>query len=277
VAAKIARSLGAVTIAVVTMPFSFEVGRRQRNASEGVNRLQPYTDTLISIPNDRLLYVAPRNLPLDTAFRLADDVLRQAVQGITELITTPGLINVDFANISNLMRMGGGALMSIGHGEGENKAVKAIDQALHHPLLETASLESAAGILVNFTTGSELTLYEVQEALNHLQEQAGNKAEIVLGVVNDERLEERVQVILVVTGLGSPTLEETLSQVDRSRRIASDPGAIKTEPAMRSLDYALAQPPGRLESVEQKSSPLNTPINITSRDLDLPSFLRRAR
>ena len=277
VAAKIARSLGAVTIAVVTMPFSFEVGRRQRNASDGVNRLQPYTDTLISIPNDRLLYVAPRNLPLDTAFRLADDVLRQAVQGITELITTPGLINVDFANISNLMRMGGGALMSIGHGEGENKAVKAIEQALHHPLLETASLESAAGILVNFTTGSELTLYEVQEALNHLQEQAGNKAEIVLGVVNDERLEERVQVILVVTGLGSPTLEETLSHVDRTRRIASDPGAIKTEPVSRSLDYALTQPHGRVESVEQKASPLNTPMNITSRDLDLPAFLRRAR
>ena len=277
VAAKIARSLGAVTIAVVTMPFSFEVGRRQRNASDGVNRLQPYTDTLISIPNDRLLYVAPRNLPLDTAFRLADDVLRQAVQGITELITTPGLINVDFANISNLMRMGGGALMSIGHGEGENKAVKAIEQALHHPLLETASLESAAGILVNFTTGSELTLYEVQEALNHLQEQAGNKAEIVLGVVNDERLEERVQVILVVTGLGSPTLEETLSHVDRSRRIAINPGATKAEPASRSLDYALTQTPGTRDSVEQKAAPLNTPINITSRDLDLPAFLRRAR
>mgnify|MGYP001068834885 CR=1 FL=1 len=273
VAAKIARSLGAVTIAVVTMPFSFEVGRRQRNASEGVNRLQPYTDTLISIPNDRLLYVAPRNLPLDTAFRLADDVLRQAVQGITELITTPGLINVDFANISNLMRMGGGALMSIGHGEGENKAVKAIDQALHHPLLETASLESAAGILVNFTTGSELTLYEVQEALNHLQEQAGHRAEIILGVVNDERLEERVQVILVVTGLGSPTLEDTLSHVDRSRRIASNPESSQTVPAVRSLDYALTQSSAPKDPVEPKVSSLN----ITSRDLDLPAFLRRAR
>ena len=193
VAAKIAHSIGAVTIAVVTMPFSFEVGRRQKNAMEGLRRLQPFTDTLISIPNDRLLYVAPRNLPLDTAFRLADDVLRQAVQGITELITTPGLINVDFANIRNLMRLGGGALMSIGQGEGEGKAVKAIQQALHHPLLETASLETAAGILVNFTTGDELTLYEVQEALTYLQEQSAHNAEIVLGVVNDERLEQRVQ------------------------------------------------------------------------------------
>jgi cell division protein FtsZ len=277
VAAKIARSLGAVTIAVVTMPFSFEVGRRQRNASDGLNRLQPYTDTLISIPNDRLLYVAPRNLPLDTAFRLADDVLRQAVQGITELITTPGLINVDFANIRNLMRMGGGALMSIGHGEGENKAVKAIEQALHHPLLETASLESAAGILVNFTTGSELTLYEVQEALNHLQEQAGHKAEIVLGVVNDERLEERVQVILVVTGLGSPTLEDTLSQVDRSRRIQTQTQHPSKEPATRALDYAMNQPGKPDQLSGPMAAHLNPPLNITSKDLDLPAFLRRVR
>jgi len=277
VAAKIARSLGAVTIAVVTMPFSFEVGRRQRNASDGISLLQPYTDTLISIPNDRLLYVAPRNLPLDTAFRLADDVLRQAVQGITELITTPGMINVDFANIRNLMRMGGGALMSIGHGEGESKAVKAIEQALHHPLLETASLESAAGILVNFTTGSELTLFEVQEALNHLQEQSGNKAEIVLGVVNDERLEERVQVILVVTGIGSPTLEEPFSRVGRMQRTSNYPQAVNSEPATRSLDYTQSQSTGSEQLREVKSSSPNTPINITSKDLDLPAFLRRLR
>jgi cell division protein FtsZ len=267
VAAKIARSLGAVTIAVVTMPFLFEVGRRQRNANEGLHRLQPYTDTLITIPNDRLLYVAPRNLPLDTTFRLADDVLRQAVEGITELITTPGIINVDFANIRNLMRLGGGALMSIGQGEGENKAVKAVEQALHHPLLETASLESAAGILVNFTTGCELTLYEVQEALTYLQEQAGNQAEIVLGVVNDERLEERVQVILVVTGLGSPTLEETLSRVDQSRPVPVKTSTSNPQSQSHSLEYALAESP--------KAVPLNEHISINSKDLDVPAFLRR--
>ncbi len=277
VAAKIARSIGAVTIAVVTMPFSFEIGRRQRNASDGLSRLQPYTDTLISIPNDRLLYVAPRNLPLDTAFRLADDVLRQAVQGITELITTPGMINVDFSNIRNLMRMGGGALMSIGHGEGESKAVKAIEQALHHPLLETASLESAAGILVNFTTGNELTLVEVQEALNHLQEQSGNNAEIVLGVVNDERLEDRIQVILVVTGLGAPTLEETLSNVSHAQRTINYPPAVGAEPTTRSLDYNMSLPTRSDQLSNAKSTLPNTPINITSKDLDLPAFLRRVR
>lgn len=278
VAAKIARSLGAVTIAIVTMPFSFEIGRRQRNANGGLNRLQPYTDTLITIPNDRLLYVAPRNLPLDTAFRLADDVLRQAVQGITELITTPGMINVDFANIRNLMRLGGGALMSIGHGEGENKAIKAIEQALHHPLLEIASLESAAGILVNFTTGGELTLFEVQEALSYLQEQSGHHAEIVLGVVNDERLEERVQVILVVTGLGSPTLEETLSQVDQTRRASTPIPEAGAKPATRSLDYAMAlEPQPDLSDRSAAREQLNPPLTINSRDLDLPAFLRRTR
>jgi cell division protein FtsZ len=265
VAAKIARSVGAVTIAVVTMPFSFEMGRRQRNASEGIKRLRPNTDTLISIPNDRLLYVAPRDLPLDTAFRLADDVLRQAVQGITELITTPGMINVDFANVRTLMKLGGGALMSIGQGEGEDKAMKAIDQALHHPLLESTSIDNAAGILVNFTCGGELTLYEVESALSHLQEQAGHHAEIVLGVVNDPRLQDRVEAILVITGLGSPTLEETLSNVE-ARKI--------------SIDYPNVPNKANPKEQAQESSPdASEPedLIITSNDLDIPAFLRRSR
>jgi cell division protein FtsZ len=265
VAAKIARSVGAVTIAVVTMPFSFEMGRRQRNASEGIKRLRPNTDTLISIPNDRLLYVAPHDLPLDTAFRLADDVLRQAVQGITELITTPGIINVDFANIRSLMKLGGGALMSIGQGEGENKAMKAIDQALHHPLLESTSIDSAAGILVNFTCGGELTLYEVEAALSHLQEQAGHHAEIVLGVVNDPRLQDRVEAILVITGLGSPTLEETLSSVE-PRKVAFD------SPGTPKLSKTQDQTPDPLINPDESED-----LVITSNDLDIPAFLRRSR
>jgi cell division protein FtsZ len=264
VAAKIARSIGAVTIAVVTMPFSFEMGRRQRNASEGIKLLRPNTDTLIAIPNDRLLYVAPRDLPLDTAFRLADDVLRQAVQGITELITTPGMINVDFANIRNLMKLGGGALMSIGQAEGENKAMKAIDQALHHPLLEATSIDNAAGILVNFTCGSELSLLEVEASLSHLQAQAGGKAEIVLGVVNDPKLRDRVEAILVITGLGSLTLEETLSKVDSRRMPVARPA------------------PAPINSVEpepqySESSNWEEELSVSSTDLDIPAFLRRGR
>jgi cell division protein FtsZ len=265
VAAKIAHSLGAVTIAVVTMPFSFEMGRRQRNASDGIMRLRPNTDTLIAIPNDRLLYVAPRDLPLDIAFRLADDVLRQAVQGITELITTPGMINVDFANVRNLMKLGGGALMSIGQGEGVDKAMKAIEQALHHPLLEATSIDNAAGILVNFTCGSELSLLEVETALSHLQAQAGGKAEIVLGVVNDPRLQDRVEAILVITGLGSPTLEETLSKVE-SRKIPIDkptphfPATVEMNPPHYS-----AEPNWEEE------------LTVSSNDIDIPAFLRRGR
>lgn len=211
VAAELARSLGTVTIAIVTTPFSFEMGRRQKNASDGLSRLREHTHTLAAIPNDRLLYVAPRDLPLDVAFRLADDVLRQAVQGITELITEPGMINVDFAHIRRLITLGGGALMSIGHGQGENKASQALEQALHHPLLESVSLENAAGLIVNFTGGEDLTLLEVQEAIKSLQDQTGPQTEIVMGVINDDRSFGRVQVILMITGLGSPTLEETLS------------------------------------------------------------------
>ncbi len=264
VAAKIARSIGAVTIAVVTMPFSFEMGRRQRNAAEGIKCLSPNADTVISIPNDRLLDVAPRDLPLDTAFRLADDVLRQAVQGITELITTPGMINVDFANIRNLMKLGGGALMSIGQGDGEDKAMKAVDQALHHPLLQSTSIQNAAGILVNFTCGGELGLYDVQEAMSYLQAQSGGRAEIVMGVVNDPRLQDRVEAILVITGLDSTTIDETLGRID----VRQTPFERKN--ITRADNYELKPPePLPNEYVEE--------LSITTNDLDIPAFLRRGR
>jgi cell division protein FtsZ len=260
VAAKIARSLGAVTIAIVTMPFSFEIGRRQRTATEGLNLLRPHTDTLISIPNDRLLYVAPRDLPLEVAFRLADDVLRQAVQGITELITRPGLINVDFANIRHLMKLGGGALMSIGQGEGENKALKAIEQALHHPLLDTASIDHAAGVLVNFTCGEDLTLFEIETALTYIQEHAGPQAEIVLGVINDERLDERIEAILVVTGLGAKSLEDFIPGI-------RTPVQNLATPVNRPIDTA--------EAVPVDSDDYLLPV--AKSNLDIPAFLRRPR
>ncbi len=266
VAATIARSMGAVTIAVVTTPFSFEMGRRQRNASEGIKLLSPNADTLIAIPNDRLLEVAPRDLPLDTAFRLADDVLRQAVQGITELITVPGMINVDFANVRNLMKLGGGALMSIGQGDGEDKAVKAVEQALHHPLLQSTSISNAAGILVNFTSGGELALHDVQLALSHLQAQAGGRAEIVLGVVNDPRLEDRVEVILVVTGLGSTTLEETLSRLD-----------VRKAPVEHKPAPILAQDPYEMKSQFLPEEYMEDELSMSTNDLDIPAFLRRGR
>jgi cell division protein FtsZ len=268
VAAKIARSVGAVTIAIVTTPFSFEIGKRQRNASQGLAKLRPFTDTLISIPNERLLEIAPRNLPIEVAFRLADDVLRQGVQGITELITKSGVINVDFANIRHMMKLGGGALLSIGQGEGENKALIAIEQAINHPLLGNIPLDNAAGILVNFTSGEDLGLYEIEEALNHLQKKAGTQVEIVMGVVNDEMLFNRVEIILVVTGLGARTLEETLSNVNQKNR---------TQEKQPEVVERKVQIPSEFQNdnvdVNQKYDDIVHP-SITN-NLDIPAFLRR--
>ena len=212
VVGRIAKELGIVTIAVVTTPFEFEKGRRQINAREGLAALRPNTDTLIAIPNERLLHNDqwPKNLPLITMFQLADDVLRQAVTSISELVTEPGLINVDFSHIKSVMQRGGGALMTIGHGKGEGKALKAVNQALNHPLLETINLGQAAGVIANFTGGEDLTLPEVGEALGHIQTMAGTSIDLIMGFNNDSRLEDKVQVILVITGLGAQTMEEIL-------------------------------------------------------------------
>lgn len=254
VAAEIARTQGAVTIAIVTTPFNFEMGRRQKNAVDGINRLREYTHTLIAIPNERLLKVAPRKLPLEMTFRMADDVLRQAVQGITELITEPGLINVDFAHIRRLILLGGGSLMAMGQGKGEGKALQALDQALHHPLVEDVSLHNAAGVIANFTGGTDLTLFEVQEALNYLQASTGTQTETIFGVINDDRLEGRAQVILMITGLGGHTLEEAMPGFHRpaaapesrpaEHPAAYEPAVVMEEPAPRiSATHNLDLPP----------------------------------
>ena len=232
VAAGIANAQGAVTVGVVTTPFAFEMGRRQRNAADGLTQLRQYTHTLIAIPNDRLLYVAPRDLPMETAFRLADDVLRQAVQGITELITEPGLINVDFAHIRRMILMGGGALLAMGQGQGEDKASQAIERALHHPLLESISLTNAAGVIANFTGGQDLSLFEIEAALDGLQKRTGPDTEIVMGAIQDERLEGRVQVILLITGIGAPTLEAAMQAVNKP-----------TAGANRSTPYPVREAP----------------------------------
>ncbi len=252
IAAKIARKVGAVAIAVVTTPFSFEMGRRVQNAIEGLRKLHQHVDTLITIPNDRLLYVAPQHLPLDTAFRLADDVLRQAVQSITELITEPGLINVDFAHVRRMMLLGGGALMAIGHGHGENKAIKAVKQAINHPLLGTISLENAAGVIANFTAGEDLSLVEISEALIYLQEQTNNSTEIVMGTTQNNHMNDRVQVNLVITGLGSQTLEDIIPGFEN-----------KKENSLES------------EFDEEEQMLSKSTQTITTDNLDIPAFLRR--
>ena len=256
IAARVARSLGAVTVAVVTTPFMFEIGKRQVNSREGLARLRPYTDTLITIPNDRLLKVAPRDLPLEMAFRLADDVLRQGIQGISELITETGLINVDFSHIRNIMQSGGGSLLSIGMGQGERKAQKAIEHALNHPLLESINLAHASGILVNFTAGADLTFTEVVEALNDLQEKTNNKAEIIPGVITDSRMGDRVQVIMILTGLGATPVEVSSFQ----RRVANPIPETNSQPLP-------------VEGFQTESQVME--VASMRNDLDIPAFLRR--
>ncbi|HLE03870.1 MAG TPA: cell division protein FtsZ [Anaerolineales bacterium] len=222
IAAEIAREAGAVVIATVTMPFGFEMSRRSKNAVEGVKRLQPHTHTLITIPNDRLLEAVPRSSSLDMAFRFADDVLRQGIQGIVELVTKPGLINVDFAHVRSLMQQGGGALMAIGLGEGEAKASMAVHQALHHPLLEVNSLEFATGALLHFTGGDDLSLSEVGSAVESLRENLPLDVDVVLGVTPEPTMEGRVQVILVVTGIGGRPVRSFVTDQPEPFSIVSD-------------------------------------------------------
>jgi cell division protein FtsZ len=216
VAAEIAREMGGIVVSVVTMPFAFEMSRRAKNAAEGIGLLRPHSHTLITVPNDRLLEVVPRDISLEVAFRLADDILRQGVQGVAELVTRPGLINVDFAHVRSMFMHGGGALMAIGLGEGEEKADQAIHQALHHPLLEIDSLENALGVLVHFTGGDDLTLFEVGEAVQRLRDTLPPEAGLLLGATTDETMVGRAQVILIVTGLGGHpvvTADEVLTEM----------------------------------------------------------------
>ena len=266
VAAKIAKALGAVTVSVVSTPFSFEMGKRQRNANEGLSKLRQYSDTLITVPNDKLLHVAPRDLPMEMAFRLADDVLRQGVQGIAELITLPGMINVDFAHIRNVMHMGGGSLLSMGQGEGMDKARKAIDQALHHPLLESVNLDSAQGLIANFTGGRDLTFHEVADALTYLQDMTGNQADVIPGFMIDERLIDRAEVILIVTGLGGTAVDSSIFS-SREKQAAMNLGEGILEVA---TDMGFS-PASTISTPEQASQSLpDLPDN-----LELPAFLRR--
>ncbi len=304
VAARVAQAVSSVTIAIVTTPFSFEVGRRQQSARQGLAKLREHTDTLITVPNDRLLSVASRNLTLELAFRLADDVLRQGIQGIAELITETGIINVDFAHIRRLMKMGGASLMSIGYGQGENKALQAVEQALNHPLLEHTSLESAAGMIVNFTGGNDLSFFEVTDALSHLHKITNNQAEIIPGVISDPEMHDRAQVILVITGLGGTPLEKVLPGAEKYINTRPNPApAPVSVPAQNPADlqnqYNAANvanqvvpvSQGRMEADPRVARPaasfnkfggITTPANTEQRvasttpvNLDIPAFIRR--
>ena len=206
VVARIARSLGALTIGVVTRPFTFEGRRRAGSAEAGIDALRDEVDTLIVIPNDRLLSISDRNVSVMDAFRQADQVLLSGVQGITDLITTPGLINLDFADVKSVMQGAGSALMGIGHAQGEDRAVKAAELAIASPLLE-ASIDGAYGVLLSIQGGSDLGLFEINEAARLVQEVAHPEANIIFGAVIDDALGDNARVTVIAAGFDSLSQE----------------------------------------------------------------------
>ncbi|MHB0859283.1 MAG: cell division protein FtsZ [Anaerolineae bacterium] len=197
--AEIARELGALTVAIVTRPFAFEGARRSQVADEGIMKLRPHVDTLIVVQNDRLLELVDRKAPMREAFLLADDMLRQGIQGISELITLPGLINMDFADVRAIMSNGGAALMAVGRAGGEDRALAATQQAIASPLLDI-TISGATGVLFNVKGGEDLTLYEVNQAAELIRQTASPEANIIFGATIDENMHDQVQVTVVATG-----------------------------------------------------------------------------
>lgn len=198
--ASLATELNALTVAVVTKPFHFEGRRRMLQAEQGLRELRESVDTVITIPNERLLHTVERNVSLADSFKVADDVLRQAVQGISDLITVPGLINLDFADVKAIMAGMGLALMGAGRASGEHRAMEATQQAISSPLLEEATIEGAKGVLINITGGPDLTLYEVNEASSIIREAADDDANIIFGAVIDDAMRDEMKITVIATG-----------------------------------------------------------------------------
>ncbi len=241
IVAEIARELGALTVAVVTKPFTFEGVRRAKAAEEGLKKLRANVDTLIVIKNDRLLKLVDRRAPLQQAFLLADDILRQGIQGISELITVPGLINMDFADVRAVMANGGAALMAVGRASGEERALAAAQQAITSPLLDL-TISGAQGVLFNVKGGEDLTLFEVNQAAELIHQTASPDANIIFGAVIDERISDQIQITLIATGFDT-----------QESGVALAPSGAKEAP--------------------KKEDVLQRPFD--NADLDIPTFLRR--
>jgi cell division protein FtsZ len=266
VAAGIAREVGALTIGVVTRPFTFEGSRRAQVAEEGIERLKEEVDTLIVIPNDRLLQIVDKRASLQEAFRVADDVLRQGIQGISELITVPGLINLDFADVRSIMSEGGAALMAVGRGTGENRAVDAAHEAISSQLLDV-TIDGARGILFNVTGGPDLSLFEVNEAAEIIRQTAHPEVNIIFGAVINEELGDEVHITVVATGFENtspPPLVRRRATVARSSVQERQPVMQPTQPVQKQQ-----QSPAR-SHIE-----MQIPQLVGNDELDIPPFLRR--
>jgi cell division protein FtsZ len=285
--ARIARSLGALTIGVVTRPFAFEGRRRANSAEEGIAKLREEVDTLIVIPNDRLLSISDRNVSVLDAFKQADQVLLQGVSGITDLITTPGLINLDFADVKSVMANAGSALMGIGSARGDDRSVSAAEMAVSSPLLE-ASIDGAHGVLLSIAGGSDLGLFEINEAAALVAQSAHPEANIIFGATIDDALGDEVRVTVIAAGFdgGMPKRREHESGLRRNQpqqtqeqtrqaaqalaaKRADDPGPARStsgspaEPERESVNAAVGSP--------QAPRPQ---LDFDDDDLDVPDFLK---
>lgn len=279
VIAKAAREAGALTVGVVTKPFLFEGKKRMRQAEEGIRELKESVDTLIVIPNQRLLSIAAKTTTMLEAFQKADDVLLQAVRGISDLIITPGLINLDFADIRTVMAEMGLALMGAAQASGENRAVEAAQKAISSPLLEDISIQGARGVLINITGGPDLCLSEVNEAATMIQEEADEDANIIFGAVINERMKDEVRITVIATGFGAkepevrkPALTSSISASGRERKV------VHLGTIVDHLDSPTwqrkKQGSGELETVTFDSNSLQMGPEDEDK-FDIPTFLRK--
>jgi cell division protein FtsZ len=276
VIASIARELKLLTVAVVTMPFQFEGGKRASRAEEGLKELRKYVDTLLIIPNQRLLGVIDKTTPLREAFKVADDVLRQAIQGIADVIKVPGLVNVDFADVQTVMGHMGRAVMGMGIASGPNRAVQAAQMAISSPLLEEGSVDGAKGVLLNITGGVDLSLHEVSEACSVIQRSAHPDANIIFGAVINERLEDQVMITVIATGFER---EEPISQQPTIRALPLEQAA-GDEHVGRDFQPRRPERPAFMrrtisvrEPVPERTAPRT--MMATEEEWDVPTFLRR--
>lgn len=278
IVAAIAKELGALTVAVVTKPFFFEGRKRQRQAEEGLKELRKFVDTLITIPNQRLLNIAGKDMSLLETFRKADEVLLQAVKGISDLITVHGLINLDFADVRTVMSEMGLALMGTGVGSGENRAMEAAQKAISSPLLEDITIAGARGILINITGGPDLTLYEVNEASSLIQEEAHEEANIIFGAVIDENLRGEVRVTVIATGFGQPVeMAEKVAEIRPSALEPEKAGGTNPRPEEnRDIPTFIRQEKsGESREKQLRSWRSRLFTNLGEDELDIPTFLRK--
>ncbi len=276
VIAKIAKEAGALTVGVVTKPFNFEGKKRRKNAEKGILELRDAVDTLIVIPNQRLLYISDETTTMLDCFKRADEVLYHAVKGISDLINRRGLINLDFADVRTVMHSKGMALMGTGVASGENRAIEAARRSISSPLLEDISINGATGIIINITGGSDLTLFEVNEASSLITEEAHEDAEIIFGAVIDENLKDTVSVTVIATGFGPVEDASVYKEKLESESVKSEVKAesAQIEPTVATPSVKIEEDSDELKTARQLAKEIGKRF-FESDEYDIPTFLRR--